>query len=123
MRNSGLEGVHGVISAASGDFDNDGLSDLCIVTEQGPILFHNTKGKFERSPRICHPAASSGPFASTTITITISICCSSGENTSLLRNQGTAGFVDHTKDVPFMPGHASGRHPYRWMADSKSSST
>src|ERR1051326_4162104 len=44
---SGLENLSGIISVAVGDYDNDGLPDLCIVTEKGPLLMHNVKGRFE----------------------------------------------------------------------------
>ena len=37
----------------------------------------------------------------------------------MLRNQGAAGFVDHTDDFPFVAGHAIDAVSYRWMADSK----
>src|SRR5205807_9810831 len=42
-----------------------------------------------------------------------------GQRSFLLRNQGRAGFVDHTRDFPFVPGHALDAVSYRWMADSK----
>ena len=42
-----------------------------------------------------------------------------GEKSVLLRNQGPAGFVDHTADFPFVAGHAMDAVSYRWMADSK----
>ncbi len=46
VADSGLGSVAGVISVAAGDYDNDGLMDLCILTETGPLLYHNTKGRF-----------------------------------------------------------------------------
>ena len=33
---TGLEGLTGVIDVAPGDFDNDGLMDLCVLTTAGP---------------------------------------------------------------------------------------
>jgi hypothetical protein len=48
MKNTGLEDVRGVVSAAAGDFDNDGLADLCVLTESGPLLYRNTKGRLEK---------------------------------------------------------------------------
>ena len=48
MKNTGLEDVRGVVSAAAGDFDNDGLPDLCVITESGPLLYRNAKGRFEK---------------------------------------------------------------------------
>src|SRR5581483_11735082 len=46
-KNTGLEGVTGVVSVASGDFNNDGLPDLCVLTDKAPLLFRNVKGRFE----------------------------------------------------------------------------
>jgi tetratricopeptide (TPR) repeat protein len=39
---SGLTSLRGVIHIAQGDFDNDGLMDLCVVTSDGPVLYRNT---------------------------------------------------------------------------------
>ena len=47
---SGLEHLRDVVSVAVGDFDNDGLADLVVVTGEGPALFRNRKGRFERLP-------------------------------------------------------------------------
>src|SRR5580693_6348813 len=47
---TGLEGLTGVIDVAPGDFDNDGLMDLCVLTATGPVLYRNTGGKFVRQP-------------------------------------------------------------------------
>ena len=43
-KDTGLENLTGIVSVAPGDFDNDGLMDLCILTESGPLLYRNTKG-------------------------------------------------------------------------------
>ena len=45
---TGLAGITGVIFVAPGDFDNDGLMDLCVLTEAGPQLYRNTKGRFAK---------------------------------------------------------------------------
>ena len=119
MKNTGLEDVRGVVSAAAGDFDNDGLADLCILTESGPLLYRNVKGKFEKVDANL-PA---GRFEKAVwldydhdYDLDLLLL---GEKSVLLRNQGTAGFVDHTADFPFVAGHAIDAVSYRWMADSK----
>jgi tetratricopeptide (TPR) repeat protein len=116
---SGLEDVHGVISAAAGDFDNDGLPDLCVLTETGPLLFHNAKGKFER----VNAALLAGRFETALwvdydhdYDLDLLLL---GDTQVLLRNQGSAGFADHSADFPFVAGHAVDAALYRWMADSK----
>jgi FG-GAP-like repeat/Tetratricopeptide repeat len=119
MKNTGLEDLQGVVSAAAGDFDNDGLADLCILTENGPLLYRNVKGKFEKVDANL-PA---GRFEKAVwldydhdYDLDLLLL---GEKSLLLRNQGTAGFVDHTSDFPFVAGHALDAVSYRWMADSK----
>src|SRR5947207_9701366 len=47
---SGLEGLKGVVSIAAGDFNNDGLPDLCVLTESGAGLYVNKQGKFQKHP-------------------------------------------------------------------------
>ncbi len=47
---SGLEGLKGVVSIAAGDFNNDGLPDLCVLTESGAALYVNKQGKFQKHP-------------------------------------------------------------------------
>jgi hypothetical protein len=44
--NSGLEELRGVQYIAPGDFDNDGLPDLCVVTAAGAALYRNTGSRF-----------------------------------------------------------------------------
>ena len=47
-RDAGLGAVKDIVSIAAGDFDNDGLADLCVVTSSGPALYRNVKGRFEK---------------------------------------------------------------------------
>jgi len=119
VKNTGLEDIRGVVSAAAGDFDNDGLADLCVLTESGPLLYRNVKGRFEKA-EVSLPV---GRFEKAVwldydhdYDLDLLLL---GEKAVLLRNQGSAGFVDHTGDFPFVPGHAIDAVSYRWMADSK----
>src|SRR5436309_6811521 len=41
--------VKGIRSIAAGDYNNDGLPDLCVVTDSGPVLYENPGGAFRRS--------------------------------------------------------------------------
>ena len=116
---TGIEGVRGVIDVAAGDYDNDGLADLCVLTAQGPALFHNAKGKFE-------PSGLTMPTGNFEKAVWLDYdhdydldLLLLGEHSLLLRNQGSAGFADHTADFPFAPGHAIDAVKYRWQADSK----
>ena len=119
VQGTGLEGLKGVIDVAAGDFDNDGLPDLCVLTEQGPLLFRNSNGHFLRNEANL-PA---GRFEQAVwldydhdYDLDLFLL---GEHSMLFRNQGSAGFADHTADFPFQPGHAIDGMLYRVQADSK----
>jgi cytochrome c-type biogenesis protein CcmH/NrfG len=115
----GLGDVRNVISAAAGDFDNDGLADLCVLTEQGAALYRNAGGRFEKF-------AAQLPAGRFDAAVWIDYdhdydldLLLLGETSVLLRNQGSAGFADHTKDLPLAPGRAIAGTLYRAQADSK----
>jgi Flp pilus assembly protein TadD len=101
----GLGDIRHVVSVAAGDYDNDGLVDLCVVTPAGALLFHNDPVRgFERQPL---PASGSGFRAAVWIDydhdrdLDLILL---GERNLLLRNDGSAGWEDRTKDFPFAPG-------------------
>jgi Flp pilus assembly protein TadD len=103
---SGLAGLKGIVSIAAGDYDNDGLPDLCVITTDGAALYHNNKGKFEKSA-IKLPA---GRFAKAVwidfdhdYDLDLILL---GENAALARNNGEAGFSDDTAAFPFVKGTA-----------------
>src|SRR5271157_112587 len=103
--NSGLEEMRDVQFIAPGDFDNDGLPDLCVVTTKGATLYHNTGTRFVK-----HAELATGSFRKAVwidydhdydedlILI--------GDESRLLRNNGEAGFSDETKRFPFVSGRA-----------------
>ena len=116
---AGLSGVHGVIHVATGDFDNDGLTDLCILTESGPLLYKNVKGRFT-------PFAASLPRRRFERAVWIDYdhdydldLVLLGDTPALLRNQGTAGFTDRTADFPFVAVHPADAVKLRVVPDSK----
>ncbi len=116
---TGLEGVKGIIDVAAGDFDNDGLPDLCVVTEQGPLLFHNDHGHFgQNEARLPKRRFEKAVWIDYDHDYDLDLFLL-GEQSMLFRNQGSAGFADHTADFPFQPGHALDGMLYRWQADSK----
>jgi tetratricopeptide (TPR) repeat protein len=119
MKNTGLEDLRGVVSAAAGDFDNDGLADLCILTEKGSLLYRNAKGRFEKvDAKLPAGRFEKAVWLDYDHDYDLDLLLL-GEKAILLRNQGAAGFVDHTGDFPFVAGHAIDAVSYRWMADSK----
>ncbi|MEO8127793.1 MAG: tetratricopeptide repeat protein [Bryobacteraceae bacterium] len=112
--------VKGVISVAAGDFNNDGLPDLCVLTAAGPQLLVNVKGKFQKFaadlPAVRFEKAVWLDFDHDYDLDLVLL----GKQSMLFRNQGAAGFQDHTKDFPFAPGEALDAVPIRALADSKS---
>ncbi len=116
---SGLAGIQGAIFVAPGDFDNDGLMDLCVLTENGPALYRNVKGKFVRFdaalPRRRFERAVWMDYDHDYDLDLILL----GEQPALMRNQGSAGFVDRTADFPFVTGKPVDAMKLRVDPDSK----
>ncbi|HEX4566967.1 MAG TPA: FG-GAP-like repeat-containing protein [Vicinamibacterales bacterium] len=104
---AGLDGIKDVRSVAAGDFNNDGLPDLCVVTGTGAELYVNGAGRFAKSP-ISLPAGSYAKavwidydhdYDEDLLLV--------GDDSRLMRNDGRAGFSDHTADLPLVGGHAA----------------
>ena len=101
---SGLAGLTGVIHIAPGDFDNDGLMDLCVLTEAGPQLYRNTGGKFV-------PFAADLPKQRFGRAVWMDYdhdydldLVLLGETSTVMRNEGPAGFGVRPGDLPFVQG-------------------
>jgi tetratricopeptide (TPR) repeat protein len=112
-------GLTDVISAAAGDFDNDGLMDLCVLTEAGPLLYRNVNGKLTKSS----VELPKGRFERAVwidydhdYDLDLMLL---GETAVLLRNQGAAGFVDRTADFPFVKGSVKEAVKARFDPDGK----
>ncbi len=109
-----------VYFAAPGDFNNDGLADLCVLTTRGPMLLVNNKGTFAEKPL---PAAPAGRFE---IAVwldydhdnDLDLLLLGNATNGLLRNDG-AGFSDHTVDFPFVKGQPTGAVSFRLVPDTK----
>jgi tetratricopeptide (TPR) repeat protein len=106
VADSGLSGLRDIVSIAPGDYDNDGLPDLCVITRSGAELYHNKKGKFEKAA-FKLPA---GHFAKAVwidydhdYDLDLILL---GENSVLMRNNGDAGFSNQTASFPFVKGNA-----------------
>ena len=102
----GLEDLKNVRSIAPGDFDNDGLPDLCVLTDSGAALYRNRGGVFEKHP-VELPAGSydkalwidydhDGDLDLLLL----------GVHSALIANNGQAGFSNQTAEFPFVSGHA-----------------
>jgi len=103
----GLSAIRHVLWVAAGDYDNDGLVDLCVVTHDAALLFRNAGPRgFEQQP-----LAASGSGFRTAVWIDYDHdrdldLILLGDRNLLLRNDGTAGWEDRTPDFPFAPGQA-----------------
>ncbi len=120
---AGLEGLTGVIDVAPGDFNNDGLMDLCVLTAAGPVLYRNTGGKFVRE-RASLPANLSSAHFDAAVWIDYDHDCDLdllllGTRPALLRNQGAAGWADRADDFPFVKGAVTSAQKLRILPDSK----
>jgi tetratricopeptide (TPR) repeat protein len=119
VKNSGLEDIAGVVGIAAGDFDNDGLPDLCVLTGKGPQLWRNRKGRFERAPaNLPSERFEKAIWMDYDHDYDLDLVLL-GETSRLYRNEGQAGFADRTADFPFEKGHAVDAVVTRMFADSK----
>jgi Flp pilus assembly protein TadD len=116
---TGLEGLTGVIDVAPGDFNDDGLMDLCVLTATGPVLYRNTGGKFVRQSA----SLPTGRFDAAVwmdfdhdYDLDLLLL---GPQPALLRNQGAAGWTDRTEDFPFVKGTVTATQKLRVIPDSK----
>ena len=114
----GISDLRHVLSVAAGDYDNDGLVDLCVVTSDGPILFRNDRGAgFQRQAL---PTSGSGFRVAVWIDydhdrdLDLILL---GERSLLLRNDGSAGWEDRTQDFPFVQGSAVSAKVFRFLPE------
>lgn len=116
---TGLEGLTGVIDVAPGDFNDDGLMDLCVLTEAGPALYRNTGGKFVREPAML-PARhfDRAVWMDYDHDYDLDLVLL-GPEPALMRNQGAAGWADRTGDFPFIKGVVTSARKLRVNPDSK----
>jgi tetratricopeptide (TPR) repeat protein len=120
---SGLSGIRDVVSIAAGDYNNDGLADLCIITKTGASLYLNQRGVFHKD--VHQPAIASGASSwSKAVWLDYDHdydldLLLLGERQVLLRNQGPAGFQDRTADFPFASGRALDAAAFRVVPDTK----
>lgn len=117
--NTGLESLKGVFDVAPGDFDNDGLMDLCVLTTAGPALYRNTKGRFVRvETKLPARRFAQAVWLDYDHDYDLDLVLL-GEQPALVRNQGAAGWADRTSDFPFVGGAVTGAEKMRVDPDSK----
>ena len=107
----------GVVSVAAGDFDNDGLADLCVITEGGAKLFRNAGGTFEKVTA----GLPSGRYRKALwldfdhdYDLDLILL---GAKSAAVRNEGAGGF--RPVEFPFVSGEALEAAALRLVADGK----
>ncbi len=103
---TGLEDLKGIRNIAAGDFDNDGLTDLCIVTASGASLYRNTKGVFKKVTDFPNTAGvTTALWLDYDHDYDLDLLLF-GPDPHLLRNNGSGKFEDRTSAFPFVKGNA-----------------
>jgi tetratricopeptide (TPR) repeat protein len=119
VASSGLDGLQGVVSVAAADFDNDGLPDLCALTETGPVLFRNLKGRFQRQTAVQLPAErfDAAVWIDFDHDHDYDLFLF-GKKSVVLRNENGV-FRDYSARFPMVAGHAVAAAAFRSMADMR----
>jgi tetratricopeptide (TPR) repeat protein len=103
VADSGLEQLRDVVFVAAGDFDNDGLPDLCVITARGAELYRNVNGRFLKQADLASGSFRQAVWMDYDHDYDLDVFLI-GDQPKLLRNNGAAGFSDETKRFPFVPG-------------------
>lgn len=116
---AGLASLSGVVSVATGDFDNDGLMDLCVLTESGPVLYRNARGRFVKAnATLPQRRFDRAVWLDYDHDYDLDLVLL-GAAPALMRNEGSAGFSDRTADFPFEKGAVTGAMKLRFVPDTK----
>ncbi|MCX6632812.1 MAG: FG-GAP-like repeat-containing protein [Candidatus Solibacter sp.] len=102
---AGLDALRDVVSVAPGDFDNDGLPDLCVVTAHAALLYRNTGGRFQLHAELARGTFRKAVWVDFDHDYDADLLLV-GDESRLLRNNGEAGFSDESKRFPFAPEKA-----------------
>ena len=114
---TGLEDLRDVIAVVPGDFNNDGQTDLCILTKSVALLYENKNGVFTKSDyKLPDGAFNAAVWIDFDHDYDLDLFLL-GKKSILLRNQGKEGLIEHP--FPFVDGEATGGIAFRLLADTK----
>lgn len=113
-----IASVGGVKDVAAGDYDNDGLVDLCVIGEELPILLRNTGTGWKQLPLPARGAFQKCVWMDYDHDYDLDLFVL-GDQQLLLRNQGAAGFVDKSTEFPFAGGKAVDAVATRLVPDTR----
>ena len=109
-----LPALAGAVSVAIGDYDNDGVLDLCVVTATEAFLSKN----FARGPTVAKGSFRKAVWLDYDHDYDLDLVLL-GEDNRLMRNQGPAGFIDKTAAFPFVKGIPVDAVAFRFEAETK----
>ncbi len=120
VEDSGLGASRNVTAAAAGDFDNDGSIDLAVIAGGEASLWKNAKGKFTKvEAKLPVGAFTSAVWLDYDHDYDLDLVLL-GDASTVVRNEGAAGFADRPADIPFVKAKAVDGVAFRLIADTKS---
>jgi len=112
-------GLKDVVAVVAGDYDNDGLPDLCVIGADGAHILRNNRGGFKDSGL----ALPTGRFRKAVwldfdhdYDLDLFLF---GDKSVLLRNQGNGSFEDYTSHFPFAAGRVLDAVAFRSVPDAR----
>ncbi|MFN3323212.1 MAG: FG-GAP-like repeat-containing protein [Bryobacteraceae bacterium] len=119
VRTPALAALKDVVWIEPADYNNDGYPDLCVITDTGAFLFRNDKGVFQAdAAKLPDRRFERAVWVDFDHDYDLDLILLGAES-ALYRNEGQAGFADHTSAFPFERGLAIDAAVFRLIPDTK----